>query len=153
MEEMELKHHGVKGQRWGVRRFQNKDGSLTPAGKKHQAGTDGDAKKEKPKKEKPKKIKDLSDEELKSRVKRLELEKQCKDLEKKRPYMEDAKKIAYDLVTKHAVDVAITISKNALIDIGSQFASYCVGTAINDTFGDTFGDDKIVDPKLRQKKK
>lgn len=30
----ELYHHGIKGQKWGVRRFQNKDGSLTPAGKK-----------------------------------------------------------------------------------------------------------------------
>jgi hypothetical protein len=30
----ELYHYGVKGQKWGVRRYQNKDGSLTPAGKK-----------------------------------------------------------------------------------------------------------------------
>ena len=29
-----IQHHGIKGQKWGVRRFQNKDGSLTPAGKK-----------------------------------------------------------------------------------------------------------------------
>ena len=29
----ELYHHGVKGQKWGVRRYQNKDGSLTSAGK------------------------------------------------------------------------------------------------------------------------
>lgn len=28
-----LYHHGVKGQKWGVRRYQNKDGSLTPEGK------------------------------------------------------------------------------------------------------------------------
>ena len=28
-------HHGVKGQRWGVRRFQNADGSLTEKGRKH----------------------------------------------------------------------------------------------------------------------
>lgn len=31
---MELYHHGVKGQRWGIRRYQNKDGSLTAAGQK-----------------------------------------------------------------------------------------------------------------------
>ena len=30
----ELYHHGVKGQRWGFRRYQNKDGTLTSAGKK-----------------------------------------------------------------------------------------------------------------------
>lgn len=33
----ELCHHGIKGQRWGVRRFQKKDGSLTPAGKERYA--------------------------------------------------------------------------------------------------------------------
>ena len=30
-------HHGVKGMRWGVRRYQNEDGTLTAAGKKRDA--------------------------------------------------------------------------------------------------------------------
>lgn len=29
----ELKHHGILGQKWGIRRFQNPDGTLTPAGR------------------------------------------------------------------------------------------------------------------------
>ena len=33
MKSNELMHHGVKGQKWGVRRYQNKDGSLTDAGR------------------------------------------------------------------------------------------------------------------------
>lgn len=37
MENPELKHWGVKGMKWGIRRYQNKDGSLTRAGKKRQA--------------------------------------------------------------------------------------------------------------------
>lgn len=37
----ELTHHGTKGMRWGIRRYQNKDGSLTPAGKKRYTNKDG----------------------------------------------------------------------------------------------------------------
>ena len=43
MNESYLAHHGVKGQKWGIRRFQNDDGSFTKAGKrryKNQPGKD-----------------------------------------------------------------------------------------------------------------
>lgn len=36
----ELMHHGVRNQKWGIRRYQNKDGSLTPLGKKRLAKLD-----------------------------------------------------------------------------------------------------------------
>lgn len=38
-----LEHHGILGQKWGRRRFQNQDGSLTPAGKERYSRDDFDS--------------------------------------------------------------------------------------------------------------
>jgi hypothetical protein len=37
----ELYHFGIKGQKWGIRRFQNPDGTLTAAGRKRYLNSDG----------------------------------------------------------------------------------------------------------------
>jgi hypothetical protein len=37
----ELYHYGIKGQKWGIRRYQNEDGTLTPEGKKRYLNPDG----------------------------------------------------------------------------------------------------------------
>lgn len=49
MENLELTHHGILGMKWGRRRYQNKDGSLTAAGKKRYG--DGDESKKESDKE------------------------------------------------------------------------------------------------------
>lgn len=48
MNSEELKHYGIKGQKWGVRRFQNEDGSLTAKGKERY-GTEDNFKEQYPK--------------------------------------------------------------------------------------------------------
>lgn len=45
--EYELYHHGIKGQRWGIRRFQRKDGSWTPIGRKRYKQQESDREKAK----------------------------------------------------------------------------------------------------------
>ncbi len=51
MNKSELRHHGILGQHWGIRRFQNKDGSLTSAGRKRYAPDVSDDEKQKTVKE------------------------------------------------------------------------------------------------------
>lgn len=80
----ELYHWGIKGMKWGVRRYQNKDGTLTAAGKKHYNG-DGNAGEEAEQVEyAPKRTgKDASaytDEELRARIQRMQIEDQYRTL-------------------------------------------------------------------------
>lgn len=76
MEQEYLVHHGILGMKWGIRRFQNKDGSLTAAGKKRQEELDN----EQSNKPAKKSIKDMSDSELKEALNRQRMEREYLDL-------------------------------------------------------------------------
>lgn len=65
-------HYGIKGQKWGVRRYQNKDGSYTSAGKIRRRSYSSDY--EETRELRKKSAKELSNEELKKLNKRMNLE-------------------------------------------------------------------------------
>lgn len=177
MDELELFHWGVKGMRWGVRRYQNKDGTLTKAGQKRynkemeklkaeekilknkqrtQAKLGkldskkqeleelrkavGDSKKSdktktdtgetKPTK---KKLKDMSDEELRSVINRIDMERRYADLTKSEKTKGEKfiKTILSDMVAPAAVDLGKQLGKSVMtkylnekIDLGDEYKLY-----------------------------
>lgn len=85
-----IQHYGVLGMKWGIRRYQNADGTLTAAGKKRAAKESNKRREAREKAARKSEKQDrarasknrrqLSDEELNKRVKRLEQEKKLKNL-------------------------------------------------------------------------
>ena len=75
----ELYHHGVKGMKWGIRRYQRKDGSLTPEGKKRYSD-DESVSEDYTRAHSSKSVKSMSDAELRSRLNRIQMEQQYSKL-------------------------------------------------------------------------
>lgn len=106
--ENSLTHYGIKGMKWGVRRYQNKDGSLTAKGKQRYSSDYESA-------HSKKSVKEMSDKELKERLNRLNMEAQYKKLQsgkvsKGKKFVSTALKVGTTVAT--ASSTALTIYNN-----------------------------------------
>ena len=126
MENSQLYHHGILGMKWGVRRFQNKDGSLTSDGKRHleqnsKAKQGNNKKKKGHTTNKGKSINELIDDELRKRINRLELEKRYEALSKKeqKAKMFDGKRFVTQVLENSGKVVA------------TQLSTYVMGNMVN----------------------
>lgn len=134
--EYELYHHGIKGQKWGIRRFQNKDGTWTAEGKKKKNAAKKAAKQAKNTKTtnttksksssntttKKKSVHDMSDDELADYTKRLRAEKDylqlTQDVAKLTPkQVSTGKKIADHIVNKIVVPAVTTAAKDTMTSV------------------------------------
>lgn len=122
MDRRELYHYGIKGQKWGIRRYQNKDGTLTEAGKKRAEKLEKeyeDLTGKKPTSEgssAKKSVKDMTDEELNKAVNRLQLEQRYKSLnpEKVSTGEKFIQKVSKDIVVPAATNASRNALQNAL---------------------------------------
>lgn len=123
----ELYHWGIKGMKWGVRRYQNKDGTLTPAGRKRIHSTTN-----------PKK---MTDEELNQRIARMQKEKQYLELKKStspgKAYVTDLLKTAGNKIVGGAAGaiggVAGKVAVNAVLNRYGDIAAAAVNATGSDT--------------------
>ena len=150
----ELYHYGVKGMKWGIRRSPAQLGHKTGTKKKKKSGVVDAVKKiaanrkqkkaeqasvQRQKKLKKKKISDMTDDELRERIARLELEKRYRDLMPKD--------------THKGQQFVMDILSSSASNIGKQTTTYLFGDGVN-RVGHLFGiKEDMVNPKKGQKDK
>ena len=120
--ENELQHYGVLGMKWGVRRYQNKDGSLTYTGKrKTKVSSEERAKlsNDKRRQELSNMVKNrklLSDKTLKAKIERIKLEKQFKELAEED--LSPGRKVVSEIIAESGKKAATTMLTGAMLYAG-----------------------------------
>ena len=137
MNEIALQHWGIKGMKWGVRRYQNKDGTLTALGRKREREMNDKlksankelkalrAENESLKKQttaQSRRTSEMSDDEIRQRINRLQLEKQYAEIynqvhpnvDKPHPGKVFAKKILSEAVVPSLVNVGKSAIEKSL---------------------------------------
>lgn len=135
----ELYHYGIIGQKWGVRRFQNKDGTLTPAGRKRAAKLESEYEKVTGKKlnngdsssSNTKSIKDMTDDEIRSRISRIKLENELNSLT---PEQISKGKAFVNGIKDVAVPALKEASKTQMTKFLNKNLSKVLGTDIKDPY-------------------
>ena len=122
-----LAHHGILGQKWGVRRFENEDGSLTEAGKQRYGKGNrlkrsaGSRNTEAMRDAKNKNVDEMSNEELRKTNERLRLEREYADLTKGHV------KAGKDYVLGMGKSIVSGIIVGTAIEIGKEFFKQKIG--------------------------
>ena len=145
MNNSELLHYGILGMKWGVRRTPEQ---LRRARGELKSESDGGSKKTKLSKSSSssgkKRTSEMTEDELRSKIQRLELEKRYKDL---------MKATAPPPKSTKGRDFVQRVLEKSGENIMTQLTTVVMGKAVNATIGKMLGDDSLVNPKKGQKDK
>lgn len=130
-----LAHHGVKGQRWGFRRYQNPDGTLTDEGRKRY-GYRSRAEFDRRIQRDMLKVRDYTDEDLDREIARLEKEVKALDLSQKvrdsvknKPSANREKKESE--LKKTLREASKKLFVDTTVDITAQAIKHCLSVETN----------------------
>lgn len=131
----ELMHYGIKGQRWGFRRFQNPDGTLTAEGKIRYSETQNGrsvttSTKSQTSQPARKSVSEMSNEELQREITRIKLEREYRSLNPKQ--VSTGRKVVNHIGSKILLPVAEDVSKAVLKAVIQKKISEATGLKLKD---------------------